>query len=214
MKHFIKIAIFIVCCATMLHAMPVSAATNSLPPGMLIDDQNGIRVNRDGVYFIEAVDLRPGEIITKTLTIRNTEKAAPPFKLYMTAQPLESVGPVDLRDKVQLKLDLAGRQLYSGRIRGDEDVDMIQNALDLGTYSFGNERTMDITLTVDKDMPMSYEKSAADIRWHFYAVRDESADPPKTGETLQNGLLLLAAALMAGATTFLIIRKDREGVRE
>jgi LPXTG-motif cell wall-anchored protein len=198
----------------MLHAMPVSAATNSLPPGMLIDDQNGIRVNRDGVYFIEAVDLRPGEIITKTLTIRNTEKAAPPFKLYMTAQPLESVGPVDLRDKVQLKLDLAGRQLYSGRIRGDEDVDMIQNALDLGTYSFGNERTMDITLTVDKDMPMSYEKSAADIRWHFYAVRDESADPPKTGETLQNGLLLLAAALMAGATTFLIIRKDREGVRE
>jgi LPXTG-motif cell wall-anchored protein len=128
----------------------------------------------------------------------------------MTAQPLQSTGPFDLLDKVRLNLSLDGRQIYDGRVRGDEGNDMIRNALELGEYAYGDSGTMVITLTVDKDMKLFYEKSAADIRWHFYAVKDEPADPPKTGETIRNYLLALAAALTIGTFILIAVRKKQK----
>jgi hypothetical protein len=196
------------CFAVVFSGTTVSAAASALPPGFLIGDQNGIYVERNGEYFINAVNLRPGEVIIKTLTIRNTERGAP-FKLSMTAQPLQSTGPIDLLDKVHLNLSLDGQQLYDGRIRGDEGTDMIRNALQLGQYACGDSRTLVITLTVDEDMKISYERSTADIRWHFYAIKDETADPPKTGEAVRDYLLLFSAALAVGTIILIAARKKQ-----
>jgi LPXTG-motif cell wall-anchored protein len=198
----------ILCAAAVFSGTAANAAAGALPPGLLIGDQNGIYVDRYGDYFINAVGLRPGEVLIKTLTIRNTEQAAP-FSLSMTAQPLESTGPIDLLDKVRLELALDGQPLYSGRLRGDGDGGMIQNALALGEYAFGGQKTVTITLTVDKDIDLSQEKSAADIRWHFFAARDEAADPPKTGEAAGNCLTLLAAGLAAGTAVLILVRKKQ-----
>jgi hypothetical protein len=191
----------------------VSEAATALPPGLLIGDQNGIQVNRDGDYFIKATGLMPGQVIIKELKIKNTEKDATPFKLSMTAEPLESAGPVNMLDKVQLKLELDGAKLYDGRVRGDEDVNMIENAINLGKYAAGDQKIMTITLTVDNDFQLSHEKSYSNIRWHFYAVKGERPDPPKTGESDRNLLLWFCSAVLLLGSLIIVANKKRKNAQ-
>jgi hypothetical protein len=82
----------------------------ALPPGVLIADVKGIAVPRTGAYAIDAQNLRPGEVVTKTLTIRNDD-ADTPFHLGLTAQPGKSTGRYDLLDKVRLELAMDGEVL-------------------------------------------------------------------------------------------------------
>jgi hypothetical protein len=208
MARLLKIIVTIVCVAAVFSGTAAHAAT-SLAPGLLIGDQDGIRVNRDGDYYINAVGLMPGDVITKTLTIHNTERDIP-FRLFMTAEPLQHSGPIDLQDKVKLDLNLDGRQIYHGRIRGDAGVNMTLNALELGRFAHGDQRVLTATLTVDADMKVFPEKSEADIKWHFYAVKEEAGDPPKTGEDAPLYLLLFSAALTVGAVALTIARKAHE----
>jgi LPXTG-motif cell wall-anchored protein len=84
---------------------------------------------------------------------------------------------------------------------------MIQNALELGTYSFGDSASMNITLSVDKNIEITKEKSEADIGWHFFAVREEDSGSPKTGETARNLMILLTAILLGGSGVLLTIKK-------
>lgn len=195
--------------ATFSGTAALAATTTNLPASFLIGDQDGISVTYDGYYYINAVDLMPGDVITKKLTIQNLEHDSNPFMLYMTAEPLETNGPIDLLNAVHLTLKLDGREIYSGRIRGDEGFDMIQNALDLGTYATGDTSVMEITLKVDDNMQLSYEESEADIAWHFYAIRDEYYDPPKTGDEIAVWLCAAAAGTMLILSLVLILKKKR-----
>ncbi|MDR1513351.1 MAG: LPXTG cell wall anchor domain-containing protein [Propionibacteriaceae bacterium] len=184
------------------------AQADALPPGVLISDQAGLRVLKDGDYFIDARNLRPGEVKTTSLTIQNTEDHIP-FQLFMTAEPMDSVGPVDLLNEVELRLELDGRDIYRGRIRGDENVDMVANSLNLGTYRTGDTKVMKITLTVNPDMKQSYTESRATIGWHFYAAKNQHSDAPKTGEQVGPPLLAISALLLIGTGVLLIVRRRR-----
>jgi len=166
----------------------VSAATaTDLPSGVLIGDHDGINVDAHGYYYIDVRELKPGDVIHKTVTIQNlsqndyTPEGNIPYTVTMAAEPLFSTGPVDLLDKTQLVLKLDGQTIYSGRVRGDGVPNMIERALELGTYDAGDRRTLDITLTVDSDMQLFEEKSEADFKWKFYAYRATNTDDPKTG---------------------------------
>lgn len=194
--------VFVVTTATLAHA-------EDLPLGFLIGDHDGISVTRDGSYFIDAVGLRPGDVITKKLTIRNTEQGDLPYKLTMTAEPLTSTGPVDLLTNVDLEIKLDNVVIYSGVIRGDEGVDMVNNALALGTYSYGDSKVMDIRLTVHSDMELFNEKSEAFIKWNFYAVKDTTSDPPKTGEDNLRYILVAVLLVLNGVTLLLYKRTER-----
>ncbi|MDR1264897.1 MAG: hypothetical protein LBK42_04850 [Propionibacteriaceae bacterium] len=188
------------------------AAADDMPPGLLISDQDGIRVETAGDYLIDARDLRPGEVRVTTLTIRNLERDIP-FELFMTAEPVDSSGPVDPLDVVELDLFLEGRRLYHGRIRGDEDVNMIERALNLGVYAAGDSRVMTIRLTVAADLEIFPVKSRAQIIWHFYAVKDNSAVPPKTGQSFDHPFLKWSIPLLLGAALMLAANRLRPMVQ-
>lgn len=51
-----------------------AAATTNLPNSFLIGDQDGIYIGVDGEYYIDAREVKPGDVITKTLTIQNLEQ--------------------------------------------------------------------------------------------------------------------------------------------
>jgi hypothetical protein len=190
-------------------AVAVAGATaDDLPPGLLISDQDGIRVETGGDYFIDARELRPGEVRVTTLTIRNLERDIP-FELFMTAEPLGGSGPVDPLDVVQLDLTLEGRRLYHGRVRGDEDVNMVERALNLGLYASGDSRVMTITLTVAADLEAFPVKSRAQIVWHFHAVKNASSDPPKTGQAPAWPFLKPSLVLLLGAALLLAVSRRR-----
>ena len=208
----IKKLVFIsaLCIAVTLSGMlTASAAVYNLPPSFLIGDQDGIKVSVDGRYYINVDNLMPGDTINKTLTLRNTEDNQA-YKITMTAEPLFTTGPVDLLDRVHLELKLGDNVLYIGRLRGDDDVNMIYNALDLGVYEYGDEAVLHINMTVDSDFDIGWEESVAEFRWHFYAVRDNGTKPPDTGVYIQYSLYIITAAMLITASVLLIIYKIRK----
>lgn len=208
--HRVKTMVLIILCVAFVLSgtQEAFAAEHHFPSGFLIADQNGIHVTAQGDYLIHATDLSPGDNVRKKLTIRNLE--ADTFDLSMTAQPLEETGKVALLDAVNLRLVLDGKEIYSGRMRGDDQMNMIKNALDLGKYKPGESRVMDITLTVDEDMPLYYSKSTADIQWKFYAIRDEKIKPPKTSEFFSTTTYILAASAMILLSVLLLYKKRKK----
>ena len=189
------------------------AAATNLPAGMLIGDQYGITVGVDGAYFIDWDGIESSDTLTKSLTILNTEPYA--FKVSMTAEPLEETGPLHLLDEIHLTLKLDGETLYDGRVRGDEGVDMIRNALDLGNYESGQMRVLDISMEVSPEMKKYYWKtSEAFLKWNFYAVRETpDGDGPITGEIIKYGLYGVMLCITA-ATAILIIVKKKQKKKE
>jgi len=192
----------------------VAAKQVNLPTSFLIGDSDGIKVGVEGVYYIEALGVVPGDVFTKRLIIQNldmpgnTPESVIPYTLAMRAEPLFQVGPIDLLDVVDLELKLDGQVLYSGRVRGDEGGNMIVNALNLGTYQPGDQRTLDIKLNVGTDWELAIEESVAEFKWHFYAFR-QIQDTPKTGVADYTAFGLLGS--MALLWLFLILkRKKRE----
>jgi hypothetical protein len=202
---------------TMASAAAEAAVTN-LPAGILIGDQEGIRVDVHGYYYIDARGLSPGDVIRKTVTILNfsqndrSPEGKLPYALSMTAEPLFSSGPVDLLDETHLTIQLDGQTIYDGPCRGDGNPNMIGQALPLGIYAPGDQRTLTFILTVSSDITLSWdEKSEADFQWRFYACREADADPPKTGDYLKTFAFLLPIGLLFLFGLMLIpLKKKRE----
>jgi len=210
MQHMKKLILSVLLIAAVFSGTAVSAAATDFPPGMLIGDQNGIKVDVNGAYFIDAEDLQAGDVITKRLTILNTESYG--YDISMTAEPQDETGPLKLLDEVHLNLKLDGAVIYDGRVRGDDGINMIRNALQLGNYQSGQQRVLDITMTVDPQMKTYYwTASEALFKWNFYAERHVKTKGPITGEIFQYGLYVftLAASLIAGTLLLMIWRKRR-----
>ncbi len=183
-------------CALLAVLPALAASSSELPRGFLIGDSDGVHVTANGEYFIYCTDMQAGDKIHKVLTIQNNEPEGR-FRLHMTATPLFATGPIDLLNSIHLTLKLEGKTLYRGRVRGDEGVDMINNALDLGVYASGDVRTMTIDLELDKNLPSErfHAKSVAEVGWNFIAVKDETSTPPKTGDVSEHILEYAAASL-------------------
>jgi LPXTG-motif cell wall-anchored protein len=184
-----------------------TAADITLPAGMLIGDQDGIRVSPTGEYFIEVEGLEPGDVITKKLAILNTEPYS--YKLSMLAESIEETGPVTLLDEVHCTLKLDGRILYDGRVRGDEGIDMRRQALELTTIPSGGQKTLEIVMTVSPDLEYYWTTSEAIFAWHFNAVQAQDAGSPKTGEIVSRVLNVTFLVLLLTMGVLLLIRRQR-----
>jgi hypothetical protein len=195
--------------ATVLSSTVATAAVINLPAGMLIGDQNGVRVSTTGDYFIEVDGLEPGDVITKQLAILNTEPYSD--KLSMLAESIEETGPVKLLDEVNCTLTLDGKVLYDGRVRGDEGIDMRRQALELATIPSGGQKTLEIVMTVSPDMKeYSWTKSEAIFAWHFNAVQAKDPGSPKTGEIINRALHFILPILVLTMGILLYIRRDKD----
>lgn len=181
----------------MFFHIPAYALPADLPSGLLIADDTGIHIKKDGLYFMDLNNVYPGYTIKKALIIKNTDKKNS-FSLYMQSQPLKTKGPVDLLDKIKLELKLEGKIIYSGRIYGDDTINIVVNPLVLGKFRQGESKVLDIKITLGRNISndMFYDKSIAYIRWHFTAMQEQTFPPPITGESL-DVLLLLEIVLIS-----------------
>jgi hypothetical protein len=193
----------------------------TLPQGFLISDQNGVKANYTGEYYIDATGLMPGDVVKKTVTIQNLEQtdgpqASLPYALSFRAEPMNTEGPVDLFEEVSLELKLDGKVIYNGNSRGDKGTDgtgkpvnMITTPLDLGQYKIGDRRDMEVTLTVSQTMQVYEKISEAKFRWYFYAVKAEPTNPPATGFLDSFGPYLIPVAGMLLLALFLVLKKKK-----
>lgn len=213
MQRFKKWVAFAVCFLAVISGTAGSVMAVGLPAGFLIGDQDGISVSADGEYIIYAAGLMPGDVLTKTITIRDLSDGLA-TTLTMHAEPLETSGPIDLLNAIHLTLELVDNtgkvtRLYDGRVRGDEDTDMIRNPLQLGVYNSGDQASLNVRLVVDEDIVPSEEVSVAEVKWIFNAVRKPPPDEPITGIIMQYGVYGLAIGGIA-ILCFLLVSKKRK----
>jgi hypothetical protein len=196
--------------------IPANSATLTLASGILIGDSDGISVDKQGYYYIDARALKPGDVIKKTLTIQNagyndrSAEGRTPFTLGMTAEPMSSQGPVDLLDRVSLTLVLDGKTIYQGPVRGNGTPNMIEKTLNLGIYEVGTRRVLEITMIVDPTMTLYKQKSEADFKWHFYGWKESGEAPPKTGILKTYGHLFPVGFVLMLFTILIAKKKRRE----
>jgi len=220
MKRVLSVLCMCLLASVISGTMVNAAAATNLPDSFLIGDQNGVKVGDDGEYYIDCEDVLPGDVFHKVLTIQNldltgmTPESSIPFELTMRMEPVSEIGPVKLLDITQLVLKLDGTVIYSGRVRGDESINAIQNALYLGKYKPGDQRVLDITLTIDGNINQAdWEEEAyseAKFRWIFYAWREKSEDGPKTGFLENYGVYLLPIGGMATLSAVLFFLKTKK----
>jgi hypothetical protein len=197
--------------------IPVSAAEQmNLPDSFLIGDSAGINVGVDGTYYIEAKDLLPGDTIEKKLVIQNLASGNEVRRLFLSANPMEQTGPIELLKALQIDIQLNGQTIYKGAIYGSDGNGMIDNALDLGTYTSGQQGVLTFWIQLDPTLSLNlfYEKSVAEISWKFYAMNDEKATPPKTGQILQTVLYLAIGAIVLGASILLAVVIKRRKAKQ
>ena len=214
MKKLIKTLAALLACCLMAAAWGANAlaAETNLPDGFLIDDENGISVNSTGAYFLHSSHLMPGDVITRTLTLRNLDQGGP-YRLHMLGDSPKSAGKVDWLDNLHLVITLEGKTLYSGRLRGDgkeacgmpgNGADLIEKGLDLGTYNRGDQKSLKFVIRANTALSAGdlAESSSANINWVFHAVKDAPPDPPKTGDAVRNGIYLLLLFILILCAVF------------
>ena len=214
MQRFKKWIVFAVCFLAVISGTAGSVMAVGLPAGFLIGDQDGISVSADGEYIINAVGLMPGDVLTKTISIRDLSDGLE-TTLTMHAEPLETSGPIDLLDAIHLTLELVDNngkttRLYDGRVRGDEDTDMVKNPLQLGVYNSGDQAALNVRLVVDEDIVPGEEISVAEVKWIFNAVRKPPVEPPLTGIITEYGVYGLGIGGVAAICILLILKKRKD----
>ncbi|MBP1040240.1 cell wall protein [Vagococcus sp. BWB3-3] len=192
---------------------------STLPSGLVIADDSGIVVSKEGDYFVDMPNVLPGDVYTKDITIRSTDEKEP-FDIGLRVKKISSTGDIDFNKHVTVSLVLEGKEIYKGPLLGNGEFDWTKESLPLGTYQFGTDRVLKATFTVDKALTAESYKLESEMKyeWKFIAMRDDQpiVDPkpdppgkkpfiklPQTGEEWRNliykvlvGFLLILIALL------------------
>ena len=215
MKRLVKAlaVLFAAGLAALACGIAAPAAETNLPESFLISDENGMRVKGVDEFFLYSHNLMPGDVITRTLTLRNPDQGAP-FRLHMLGDAPRSAGSVDWLDHLHLRITLDGRELYAGRLRGDgkgtrtmkgNGVDLIRKGLDLGVFGKGGHGTLRFVVTADAAHMSAedlFSSSSANIGWIFFAAKDAAPDSPQTGDAARCSLVVLLLALLVLSAVF------------
>lgn len=193
-------------------AFRVGAANTELPSGFVIGDSDGIRASKDGGYMIYVTGMMPGDTLHKEVTISNLEENDLPYTITMSAEPLDQTGPLRLLEKLDVTLTLDGKVLYQGPADGHGNINMVEDALDLGVYKSGDTRTMQVDIKLDSNISAAelQDKSVAEVKWIFVAVKSTAPEPPYTGELVKYTLYGVIGGMLLMLIVLLLIKKRRE----
>ncbi|MBO1305386.1 LPXTG cell wall anchor domain-containing protein [Enterococcus sp. 669A] len=161
----------------------VSEAANTLPPGMVIADSDGIYVTSEGEYYIDLVDVLPGESYEKEITIRSLDLEEP-FSLGLLVEEVKSDGSVFWKEHMMLTLTLDGKEIYSGPILGDESFDWSKTPLKLGVCEYGTDKILKAKFTANSALTNEdlKEESNLEFYWTFVGTKDQPTEPTKPTE--------------------------------
>ena len=212
--------IFLIICILFIN--PVSSFANSLPSGFLIGDEQGIKVEKNGKYFIEVNDVMPGKKWTKKISLVNLEDKDN-YSLTMDISEPKTKGKIDLSKEIDMELIYDGKTLYKGPLLGTNDqMDLQNELLDLGSFEPGTSRTLIANFSVSPELTETdfSVKNMVEIDWTFYAIKTKNEVPgqstskkgvfPNTGEEIKRMLLFFCIGLYFILTAVLIFKKQHD----
>lgn len=153
-------------------------AAESLPPGIVIGDSEGIHSTPEGEYFVDMVNVMPGDVFEKEITIRSLDLEEP-FSLGMLAEFKESKGPINWKDHLTLSLSLDGEEIYNGPLLGDGSFDWSLTPLELGVCKYGTDKILKAVFTADSELTNEHykEDSETTFLWTFLGTKDQPTEP-------------------------------------
>mgnify|MGYP005982780083 CR=1 FL=1 len=160
----------------------------NIPEGFVIGDNQGISVTQDGGYFFNLDGLLPGDTITRDLIIQNTRNSD--YSLKMIIEPVSSIGPVNLLEKMAMTFHYDGQALFDGNLVNDNGSTTESKEVDFGTIQAGSTHTIQIKLKVKSDIPweeFQAGESKAVTRWTFIAQSpEEPSDSSSSSEPVDS----------------------------
>lgn len=217
-------------------------AVAGLPDGLTVLDEEGNAASGiDGSYYFDVEDMEFGTTYTKAIQLMNLREDKA-YHIYFYAEPVSDRGQLYLRSWCTCVITLEGETVYTGRVDGEGETQTLsEQPLDLGLYTPGQGRTMEVSVTwdtwgdpgrlkpyteiVDADGNSVVYDSGNDgyaygettFRWIFFAVADEDYVPPKTGilseRTLWYLLYLLAALACVILACALLYRRRKQAAK-
>ncbi|MEO1769404.1 LPXTG cell wall anchor domain-containing protein [Enterococcus sp. 665A] len=178
MRKLITILGILICLFIGFGGKGVVEAAKALPPGMVIGDSDGMYATSEGEYYINLIGILPGEVYEKEITIRSLDLEEP-FSLGMLVEEIESSGSVDWKNHITLTLVLDGKKIYQGPLLGDASRDWSKTPLELGVCTYGTDKIMQATFTVDDSLTNENlkTKSILDFTWTFVGTKDYPTEP-------------------------------------
>lgn len=213
-------------------------AVAGLPEKLTVTDSDGNSVSSEtGEYFFCVENMTPGEVYTKQISVMNLREDKA-YHIYFYAQPIDSVGEIRLDEECTALFRLNDALVYEGKVTGEGTPDMRENPIDLGLFVPGASATLWCSVVwngTDAGGLVDYGHKLVDgsgteiiregsgdaaiygettFRWIFYAVVDESYEPPRTGILAADDWVYAGVLGALGLTTLLlfllIVKKRRE----
>lgn len=158
-------------------------AVATLPPGLVIGDSEGIYATSEGEYYVDLVDILPGETYEKEITIRSLDLEEP-FSLGLLAEEVSTSGSVDWKEHITLLLTLDGEEIYQGPLLGDGSFDWTRTPLELGVCKYGTDKILKATFTINASLTSEdlREESRLDFYWTFVGTKDQPTEPTSPTE--------------------------------
>ncbi|MGC6770346.1 hypothetical protein [Enterococcus sp. LJL51] len=219
-KYTIIYVLVVAIVSLILWPTSTQAQSKELPQGMVIGDDQGIFVKKNGKYLVEVNDVMPGKKWHTTISMINMEKDTPYSLTMLISKPSLIAGSLDLSTAIQMKITYENEIVYEGPVSGINLTQNLQNtALELGTFKAGDSRAMEVDFSLSGEYTKKdfSEKNVMENVWNFYAVKTKSTDSneiennkplgklPQTGEEWRQtilyvclGLFLLLIVLLFG----------------
>ncbi|GGD03004.1 hypothetical protein [Enterococcus wangshanyuanii] len=228
MKKKYKLCLFFLV-VLFFNICPVMSQAQELPSGMVVGDDKGISVRKDGRYLVQVNDVLPGKKWHTTISMMNMEKDIP-YKLSMLISSPRVTGILDLSEAIQMKITYQSKLVYEGPVSGITKERNLQNApLDLGVFKAGDSRAMEVDFWIsgeytNKDFS---KKNVMENDWIFYAVKAKASTNvpkdsnnsskilgllPKTGEEWRQAILYTCLGLFFLLLILLVWKSDRKKI--
>ena len=120
-------------------------SVEGLPEKLVVLDDNGNSVSENGEYYFEVDGMKAGETYTKKIQIMNLREDAS-YAIWFNAQPLSQTGEINLENECDCDIRMDDMLVYYGKITGEGNPDIRDNALYLGTYHPGDSRVMTVNI--------------------------------------------------------------------
>ncbi|OJG73973.1 LPXTG-domain-containing protein cell wall anchor domain [Enterococcus pallens] len=150
---------------------------------MVIGDSDGMYATSEGEYYIDLVDILPGDVYEKEITIRSLDLEEP-FSLGMLVEKIDSTGSVAWENHITMTLILDGKEIYQGPLLGDANRDWTKTPLELGVCKYGTDKLLVAEFKVDSSLTNENlrEKSTLNFYWTFLGTKDQPTEPSSSTE--------------------------------
>ena len=169
----------------------------------------------DSDLFDEFKNAMPGDTLTQTIRIRNLDKDKKSIYVYLRALGADAEGQA-LLAKLHLKVaQRNGSTLYDGPA---DQSGTLAGWRELGTLKYGDQATLDVTLTIPFELENQYQTAMGKVNWQIKAAETVTSSSsstykgPKTGDSgiTRVWFILTLAAGMAAAVFFLVGKRRKK----